>query len=376
MATIATNIIRHALAPLKFAAFRRAAKIKLDEHRDAKVMVAVCLSPDKMDICRHICGDDTMIDLSKLTYERFRARPEYIQDWLHSLTSNIRDVGFLTVGRRDRALLGLDLNTLGNPVTRFEVCLLPNLFKNSPRPFIGYMKDHIGPYFDGSGNTELESALNDLSPGWWHEDPIAVDFLEDYKKSRIQKYLPIDYGKVTTSLRETDIVVLGQCTGDQALVYTDGVAKTNFDLVSRVIEDYSCKKRRIFYRAHPRNPKNTEEIAQLAARHPRDLTILEPTVPFLDLIERRPTVATMTSGAALEAAIRGCPVVTYATSFFSNWGFTEDALHCTRRTTTLSVEDVFLYVYTKYSTYMNPYGDGSITALEALRGFLNDSKSP
>lgn len=114
----------------------------------------------------------------------------------------------------------------------------------------------------------------------------------------------------------------------------------------------------------------TTELKEIKNCYGDTIIIDNENINFVETIENKPTIATMSSGAGLEAAIHGCTVISYCISFYSNWGFTIDKYQCDRRTNMLSVEDVFLYVYTQYTTYLHPYKAGHITPLEALRGTL------
>jgi capsular polysaccharide export protein len=145
--------------------------------------------------------------------------------------------------------------------------------------------------------------------------------------------------------------------------------KGNLELIEAALGDAAAGQK-LIYRAHPKNPANEAELALVRDRFKDRVTIMAPTISFVQALSNKPHIVTMTSGAGLEAAVRGCRVTCHSVAFFSNWGFTWDMTPCPRRTNTLGAEDVFLYFYTRHSRYFHPYGDGEISPLEALRGRL------
>lgn len=330
------------------------------------VGVLFFIHKNKQDIARSIVCGNRFLKFNSFSPQQLGVPASSIRQTFEHLANIVGDRPILTIGRRDREILGYDFDDIFSNILRVEVALLPNRFSGSRR-YSGYMLDRIGPYFDGTCATSLEIELNSLKTDWWKNDTEACMFLDEYRASVLTKYMFADMGS-TTIPEHADTLIVGQCTGDQALKYTRGPFNNNVDLVVRVVDETSFG--RIYYRAHPRNLTNPTELAEISRRAKGRVTILESGTSFIDVLRNRPRVATMTSGAGLEAAIRGCRVTCYSTSFYSNWGFTNDSTPCERRSNKLTVEDVFLYVYTKYSTYLHPYSTNTITPLQALRGVL------
>lgn len=288
------------------------------------------------------------------------------------LASQVRhSMSAVSIGYRDVTRLGVEFSRIFEDVTYCEQGFIANRFANSIKPFISYVVDKQAPYFDGRRRTDLEDGLNNLQLGWWMQDSSTCAFLHEFKASEVQKYEAGSLGHTVTGPR--DLVIIGQCAGDQSLVFTAGETKDNADLVKRAVFEYGSDFERIFFRPHPKNEALQKENEKIRREFGSDVVLLGTDEPFSHLLKGRPTVATMSSGGGLEAAIKGCPVISYCVSFYSNWGFTVDKCACDRRTAKLSAEDVFLYIYTRYSRFLNPFGPGRISALEALRGECGQS---
>lgn len=324
------------------------------------------VGPNKLHIVQCLVGNSSYISITPmgLPFE-----PSLLARYLKRTAKLDGGKPLLTVGRRDRTRSGIELDEFFPQILRLEDALLPNRFPNSKKPSIGFIVDSKGPYYDGSVETDFENSLQELRSGWWKSCPNATIFLEEYRSSKITKFMS-EPSRADHLPRREDHVIIGQCTGDQALIYTEGETKENLHLIEQVADERSSSDR-VFYRPHPRNTFNSVELRTIARRFGNRIIVADPSIGFVDFLHHRPSLSTMTSGAGLEAAVRGCDVTCYSVSFYSNWGFTTDKTVCARRKNILSVEDVFLFMYTKYTRYIHPYGEGYITPLQALRGRID-----
>lgn len=160
--------------------------------------------------------------------------------------------------------------------------------------------------------------------------------------------------EVDTILSENAPLILGQVNGDQAIEKTECLYRTNFALLSGILENSIFPEEfKYFYKAHPKNADNHWEIQKIRQTYP-SIVILDENQNLMELLRQKPTLATITSGAGLEAALRGCTVHCFGVSFYSHWGFTIDHLPCTRRTNKLSAEDVAAEIYINQSVYIDP----------------------
>jgi capsular polysaccharide export protein len=209
-----------------------------------------------------------------------------------------------------------------------------------------YVIDSKAPYFDGRSVTDLETLLSQANAGCWERDPKAKLLIERIALSKFQKYAEIN-GELKLNIAEGDVVVVGQCAGDAAWIETDSRVTTNVDLVDQAKNDFRVS--RIFYKPHPFNRTNNREIEQI--ERSGLAKIVPADVSFSEIAARRPVVVVNTSGAGLEAALRGCTVHTYGTSYYSHWGFTKDRTSCPRRTNRLTPQDVFYVLINQYCKY-------------------------
>lgn len=239
-------------------------------------------------------------------------------------------------------LSGFDAKVHGNCV-RLEQALF-GVSATLDLPVFSYVRDRERPYFDGRGPSDLEVILNSVQSGEWMQIPEEREFIESVQQSDFQKYQ--DFAAAPAiELKEDDIVVVGQCRGDAAWTQTVSTVRDNVHLVGNAISE--APRRRVFYKPHPYNSANSTELPEIEKLSCHG--IIPAKVSFAMIAKCRPHIVVNTSGAGLEAALRGCQVETYGISFYSNWGFTQDHVDCLRRRNRLTAEDVF-WALTKYYT--------------------------
>jgi capsular polysaccharide export protein len=217
-------------------------------------------------------------------------------------------------------------------------------------------------YFDGRASTECERRLNALQPGSLPGSEAGKRILAHVLASGLTKYQAATSSPVRLTSR--DLLIIGQCTGDQAITQTEAMAQTNGALVEIATERLRGFDR-VYFKPHPKNGTNAEDLAYLREHHP-EVSMIDANASIVPLLEARPMVATVSSGAGLEAAVRGCKVNTFGIPFYSHWGFTVDHLPCPRRTNRLSPDDVFLFMLMEHTTYMDPESGRKISAVEAF----------
>lgn len=363
MPSALTKLYKKSTAAIRFRLKCRTLSTQVEKAGNSAWWLAP-YNPEMGCIVDDICGNHGQIPLNTFALTRGSNDAGWTERFLKKI--NRPGMHGLSVGYRDITLLGIDFSSIFQSVRYCETGFIANRFEGSTKPFISYVMDSQAPYFDGRRSTDLEDQLNAMDAGWWTNDIEAVDFLAEFRSSNVQKYIQMSKasGTITTP---TDLLIIGQCTGDQSLTFTAGTVKTNVDLVRNALRDHAKDFKRVFYRPHPKNPTIETDHRQIENEFGSAVTIIGVDEPFAHLLKGRPTVATMSSGGGLEAAVKGCPVISYCVSFYSNWGFTTDKFPCPRRTAKFSVEDVFLYVYMRYSRYLNPFGPGHISPLEALR---------
>ena len=261
------------------------------------------------------------------------------------------DATVVCFGIRD-LLIGYDLKEYFPDLIRIENGLINNDPPSRKGLRTAFLLNREGIYYDGMNPSDTEIGLEALAPGYAECSPIARALLDHVRRSQVTKYR-MDQTE-PDRIDSDGLLILGQVNGDQAIERTVTVGKTNADFINwlyanRPISNVGAH----YYKPHPRNHRHNEnEVAEVKARHP-DLRVIDPGVNVHKLFDQKPRVATMTSGAGLEAALHGCEVFTFGISFYSNFGFTVDYVDCPRRTNKLSAEDVAAFVWIEQTVYVD-----------------------
>lgn len=317
---------------------------------------------DAKGLARAVCPDAAFV---RVNYPRsacgWDARA---LKWLvRRLTAAVgtRPVQAIVWGYRDRKNHGVDLDHYFGGCLRAERALVP-----PPRSLNTAFIVGTGPiYFDGRESTDLERRLNQLASQQLPRSDDGRRLLAHVLASRMTKYTYHGQpGEIPTA---SDLLIVGQCTGDQAITETRALALTNPGLIElvakRVLPGHRFEN--IYFKPHPRSSTTASDLGYLLEQHP-NIRIIDSKAQIIPILNARPTVATLTSGVGLEAALRGCVVHTFGVSFYSNWGFTVDHLPCPRRTNRLSAEDVFLCVAMEMTRYVSQNTGRRASAIEAF----------
>lgn len=262
----------------------------------------------------------------------------------------------------DKNEFGVNLDDHFSNLIRLEVGLLNG---TSPhRKTESVILSRGGMYFDGRSTNDLEQGLNKLQINYASSNGLAEAVVSKALDLRVTKYnFPM---AVEASIPKDALLVIGQKTGDQAIESTNTVCSNNKSFIEFLHKDAPVSNvSKIYYKPHPKNRANETEIDQIRELRPT-VNIIPATVNILPFLERRPRVATLTSGAGLEAALRNCEVHCFGTSFYSNWGFTNDYIECSRRNNTLTAADVFAYVLINQTRYIDIVDRRRISVEEAF----------
>ena len=250
-------------------------------------------------------------------------------------------------GYRDRTR-GYSLERMFPEVIRLENGLIPGRYHR--RFKTAFIVDRRGAYFDGRTASDWEDAVQAMKPGYGRA-PAARALLERVRGRQITKYRASSDRAVT--LPPGSLLILGQRNGDQAINLTETIAKTNREFIAHLYDAEPVPGVTAhFDKPHPRND-NASESDGIRADHP-DLVVIDPGVNVHRLFAQQPRVATITSGAGLEAALHGCEVYTFGISFYSNFGFTIDHFDCPRRTNRLTAEDIATFMWMGWTVYVDP----------------------
>lgn len=237
-----------------------------------------------------------------------------------------------------------------------------------------FVADRKAPYFDGRRPTDLEDTLNALGKSGTRSalDPERTTLLDSIRNSRFQKYQGYD-SELDIQIQKEDFIAIGQCAGDAAWVQTNSLLNCNLDLVRESLKIKGDA--RLFYKPHPRNSTNESDLAQLRQEFP-EVQVIPPEVSFADIAHRKPNIVVNTSGAGFEAAIRGCRVYTFGTSFYSNWGFTVDAVPCERRHARITANELLSVLVFDYIKYVDRMSGKRLSAFEVAERIGISARAP
>ena len=151
--------------------------------------------------------------------------------------------------------------------------------------------------------------------------------IELLKKNKISKYNLKTTKKI--NLKELNgreiILVLGQVETDNSIIYgvlDNTISRSNYELVKKVKIDNPNSY--IIYKPHP----DVEAGLRLKGSKERLIKNMVNSVvknnSLEDLFEQVDRVVVFTSLGGFEALIRGIPVSTYGSPFYSGWGLTDD----------------------------------------------------
>jgi capsular polysaccharide export protein len=311
---------------------------------------------------RAVCPEATFIRVNFPRNRRGWDRASFIRllKRLRGLAAS--PVEAIVWGNRDRTHHGVDVGDFFDRCLRVE----RGLIGAPAAPKAAFIVGERSVYFDGRISTDIERRLNALKSGLLAGSPDGKRLLIHILASALTKYP--SKSKTTTRPTARDLLIIGQCTGDQAIIQTEAMARDNpglVDLAAKHLLSNDGAFARVFYKPHPKNKTTAADLAYIRERYP-DIAVIEDGVSIVPCLEQRPTIATLTSGVGIEAAVRGCPVHTFGVPFYSHWGFTVDHMPCQRRTNRLSAEDVFLFMVMEHTRYANPRTRRPIGALKAF----------
>lgn len=239
-------------------------------------------------------------------------------------------------------------------------------------PPLSLVFDDVGIYFDSTQPSKLEQTLDKLSLSK-SQACEARELATLIRKNNLTKYnFPrADASLPANAAGKKVILVPGQVEDDASIRLGSSKVKTNTKLLSLVRnahpEAYICFKPHPDLTSRLRKGKAlSPEIAQNC-----DYVILEGDI--ISWVKVVNEVHTMTSTVGFEALIHRKKVVTYGTPFYAGWGLTTDHETCSRRTKTLTLDNLIYGALIDYPTYLNPNTGEFINAITAAK-LLADPK--
>ena len=237
---------------------------------------------------------------------------------------------------------------------------------------LSWVADDLGVYYDATRPSRLEAILQQtlFSPELLQR---AVALREKIVAARLSKYnlqggqewqRPPDARRV--------ILVPGQVESDASIAYgaPEGVChvRTNLALLQAVRE--SNADAWIVYKPHPDVVAGLRKAGSDAGTALGYCDELVVDAPIDRLIEQVDEVHVLTSLTGFEALLRGKRVVCYGQPFYSGWGLTVDSVPVSRRSRSLTIDELVAGALILYPTYFNRAGDRLISVGEALASLL------
>lgn len=232
---------------------------------------------------------------------------------------------------------------------------------------VSWVVDRTGIYFDATRSSDLEELL--LTTGFSAELCQRAAILRE----RLVAVGLTKYNLAGGSWQRPDtnrpvILVPGQVESDASLAYGAPGIKTNMGLLQAVRTAHPDAY--LIYKPHP------DVLAGLRAKGQSEdqaLTWCDEQVTDVAmgaLLQQVDEVHTMTSLTGFEALLRGKNVVCYGQPFYSGWGLTNDLIPVTRRTRTLSLDELVAGSLLLYPRYIGRANGQLITAEQALDELL------
>lgn len=267
---------------------------------------------------------------------------------------------------------GMTLNKVNVPegvkLVRIEDGFMRSVGLGAERtPPLSWVLDPVGLYYDATRPSGLEQILAAHA-----FDAELLRRAQSLKTKLIEngitKYNVDNAQWQRPDIAKRIILVPGQVESDQSIQY--GAPKdlcpirTNLQLLKSV--KHKNPDAYIIYKPHPdvvagfrARGKTETETAKYA-----DEVITNASMSHL--LDQIDEVHTITSLAGFEALIRGKSVTCYGQPFYSGWQLTNDLYPCTRRTRSLTVDQLVAGAYILYPTYVSISRNEKCTPEEAL----------
>lgn len=211
--------------------------------------------------------------------------------------------------------------------------------------------DDLGIYYDATRPSRLECILKNE-----HLDVTARERARALRERLVEldvtKY---NLGKASWNRPETSqrvLLVVGQVETDASIRLGSPDVQSNIELLRRVRAENPSAY--IIYKPHPdvvaglrKRGQGEDEASQIAD------TVISHSVALSHLLSQVDEVHTMTSLLGFEALLRGAQVVCHGLPFYAGWGLTEDRVSCTRRSRSLSLEQLVHGALIAYPRYFN-----------------------
>lgn len=230
-------------------------------------------------------------------------------------------------------------------------------------PPLSLVLDKTGIYYDATRPSDLETLLS-ASRLTGFQQQRAAQLRQRLVASKVSKYnLGAAFTLPAEASGKTVLLVPGQVEDDASILTGTMGLRTNGELLRTVRERHPDAY--IIYKPHPdvlvgnrQGNIPAEDVSRWADSQALDADIIQ-------CIQAADELHTLTSLSGFEALMHGKKVVCYGMPFYAGWGLTHDEHTCSRRTRSLTLDDVVYQALIAYPSYINPQSREPILAEQA-----------
>lgn len=229
---------------------------------------------------------------------------------------------------------------------------------------LSWVVDSKGLYFDATTASSLELLLQNHQFSQTELDD-AKQLIQQLVLQRVTKYNTGSLYWQKPQQTKPIILVVGQVETDASIACGAPGIRRNIDVLHAVRT--ANPDAYIIYKPHPdvvvgarASGQNEDSAASLCDEIITSVNI-SVMLPQVD------EVHVITSLAGFEALLRGKKVVCYGQPFYAGWGLTQDIIACSRRTRTLTLEQLVAGVLMLYPLYLCPRSGYYSNALQTAR---------
>nr|WP_254436373.1 capsular polysaccharide biosynthesis protein [Halomonas meridiana] len=230
--------------------------------------------------------------------------------------------------------------------------------------------DNQGIYYDPSQASELETLLENAH----FDDALlirAAKLRERLVALKLSKYNVAGKADLSLPRHRHIILVPGQVETDASIATGSPEISTNSDLLRAVRQKRPDAF--IIYKAHP-DVISGARVGKLDSDAKRLYDLDGSHMSITALLDNVHGVHTMSSLTGFEALLRYRQVTTYGLPFYAGWGITDDAMHCSRRTRKLNLDELVAATLLLYPSYVDP-ASGQLCNAETVVTLLEQAKA-
>lgn len=259
----------------------------------------------------------------------------------------------------------------GVPYLAFEDGPLRSVRPGPDQPPLSIVMDRSGIYYEAESGSDLVALVG--QPDWLTPDLAgrAARAVETLRRLKLSKYnsgperSPAELGLAAGKHRR--VLVLDQVHSDASIAGALADAGSFDAMLDAAFADDPASE--VVVKLHP-DVLSGRRAGYFSRLVPRDrVTLVAEQVNPWSLLDAVDAVYTVSSGLGFEAVLAGKRVVTFASPFYSGWGFTEDRRPKVARPRSAAPLEVFAAYYLLYTHYFDAWSRHEVdfeTAAEQL----------